>query len=390
MKFETIILHNGNEVDPFTGASSVPLYQASAFHQPIPGELSEYDASRSGNPTRKALENLIAQLEKGCQGFAFSSGMAAISTVFLLFSSGDHLIVSQDLYGGTYRVLTQVFNRLGIEVSFIDTTDLSQVESAIGPRTRGIFVETPSNPLLKVTDLKGIATIARQRGLLTIVDNTFLTPYYQQPLTLGVDIVVHSATKYISGHSDVIAGLVVAKDPEIAEQLAQLQHSFGAILGVHDAWLVLRGIKTLAARMELSTRNAEKIALWFSRHPWVEAVYYPGLPEHEGHELQYAQASGHGSVLSFDLGNRDRALQVLKNVRLPLVASGLGSVESILTYPATMSHADLPDHFRQARGITDGLLRLSVGLEDADDLIEDFAQALHMISKVRKKRSFCW
>jgi len=376
MKFETMVLHNGNEIDPITGASSIPLYQASTYHQSSPEKLGEFDYARSGNPTRKALEATIAQLEKGCRGFAFSSGMAAISTVFLLFSHGDHLIVSQDVYGGTYRVLTRVFNRMGIEVTFVDTTDLEQVKRAIRPRTRAIYVETPSNPLLKVTDLKGIISIARHKGLLTIVDNTFLTPYYQQPLALGADLVIHSATKFISGHSDVVAGLVVAKDPEIADQLAQLQNSFGAILGVHDSWLVMRGLKTLPARMELSTRNAEKVALWLKRHSQVESVYYPGLPEHEGHQIQNSQAKGHGAVLSFDLGSREKALHVLKKVRLPLVAVSLGAVESILSYPATMSHAAMPPEVRQAHGITDGLLRLSVGLEDADDLIEDLAQAL--------------
>ncbi|MFC7440659.1 aminotransferase class I/II-fold pyridoxal phosphate-dependent enzyme [Laceyella putida] len=376
MRFETKLLHNGNEIDPYTGAASIPMYQASTFHQFSIDQPGEFDYARSGNPTRKALEETIAQLEGGCKGFAFASGMAAISTVFLLFSRGDHLIVSQDVYGGTYRVLTKVFERMGIETSFVDTTDLEQVVQAIQPHTKAIYIETPSNPLLKVTDIRGIVNIAQAHGFRTIVDNTFLTPYFQRPFSLGVDIVIHSATKFIAGHSDVIAGLVVVKDEDLAEELSLLQNSFGAILGVHDAWLVLRGIKTLKARMELSTRSAEKVALWLQQHPGVERVYYTGLPSHEGHYLQDAQASGHGAVLSFDLGSKERVRQLLDHVKLPIVAVSLGAVESILSYPALMSHASMPPEVRQKHGITDGLLRLSVGLESADDLIEDLAQAL--------------
>lgn len=376
MRFETKLLHNGNEIDPHTGAASIPLYQTSTFHQFSLDHPGEFDYARSGNPTRKALEETIAQLENGCKGFAFASGMAAISTVFLLFSRGDHLIVSQDVYGGTYRILTNVFRRMGIEASFVDTTDLAQVVQAIRPQTKAIYIETPSNPLLKVTDIKGIVNIAQAHGLRTIVDNTFLTPYFQRPLDLGMDIVIHSATKFIAGHSDVIAGLVVVKDEELAEELSLLQNSFGAILGVHDSWLVLRGIKTLKARMELSTQSAEKVALWLQQHPGVERVYYTGLPSHEGHYLQDTQASGHGAVLSFDLGSRERVTQLLEHIRLPIVAVSLGAVESILSYPALMSHASMPPEVRRKNGITDGLLRLSVGLENADDLIEDLAQAL--------------
>ena len=375
MNFETQLLHNGNEVDPVTGAVGIPLYQSSTFHQNVdrPGE---FDYTRSGNPTRKALEDTIANLEGGERGFAFSSGMAAISTVLLLFSRGDHLIVSRDVYGGTFRVLTQVFRRLGIETTFVDTTRTGEVEQAIRPQTKAIYVETPSNPLLKVSDLKEIIWLAKKHRCLTIVDNTFLTPYYQQPLKLGADIVIHSATKFISGHSDVLAGLVVAKDKEMAERLELLQNAFGAVLGVHDSWLVLRGLKTLKVRLEQSTQSAEKIALWLSQHPLVEQVYYPGLPSNEWHDLQCRQATGHGAVLSFDVGSKEKARQVLKRVRLPVVAVSLGAVESILSYPAAMSHASMPPEARQKRGITDGLLRLSVGLENAEDLIGDLAAAL--------------
>lgn len=375
MNFETEILHNGNELDPLTGAVGIPLYQSSTFHQDIenPGT---FDYTRSGNPTRKALENTIAWLEGGLRGFAFSSGMAAISTVFLLFSRGDHLIVSQDVYGGTFRVLTQVFRRMGIETTFVDTTDINQIEQAFRPNTKAVYVETPSNPLLKVSDLKAITGLAKKHRCLTIVDNTFLTPYYQKPLDLGADIVIHSATKFIGGHSDVLAGLVVVKDNETADQLELLQNAFGAVLGVHDSWLVLRGLKTLKVRMEQSAKSAEKIALWLNQHPLVKEVYYTGLPSHEGHLLQCQQAKGHGAVVSFDVGSQEKALQVLKRVRLPVVAVSLGAVESILSYPARMSHASMPPEVRQKRGVTDGLLRLSVGLENVDDLIGDLAHAI--------------
>lgn len=375
MHFATRLLHNGNEIDPVTGAASIPIYQTSTFHQQI-DEPGQFDYTRSGNPTRLALENTIAELETGCKGFAFASGMAAISTVLLLFSRGDHLIVSRDVYGGTYRVLTQVFERLGIETTFVDTTRIEQIKQAIRPATKAIYVETPSNPLLKVSDLAGIAQLAKVHQLLTIVDNTFLTPCYQQPLKWGADIVVHSATKFIGGHSDTVAGLVVVKETELADRVGQLQNAFGAILGVHDAWLVLRGLKTLQARMEHSTKGAEKIALWLQCHPEVRQVYYTGLPSHEGHWLQCKQASGHGAVLSFDVGSKEKVEQILKRVRLPIVAVSLGAVESILSYPAGMSHASMPPDVRRRYGIPDGLLRLSVGLENADDLIADLAQAI--------------
>jgi cystathionine beta-lyase len=376
VEFGTRLLHNGNEVDPHTGAASIPVYLASTYHQFDPARPGRFDYARSGNPTRLALERTIAELEGGVRGFAFSSGMAAISTVFLLFSSGDHLVVSRDVYGGTYRVLTQVLSRLGISCTFVDTADLEQVEAAIRPETRGLFVETPSNPTLKVTDLAGVAAIARSRGLILIVDNTFLTPYYQTPLELGADIVVHSATKFLGGHSDVVAGLVVAKGEELAERIGALQNTVGAVLGVQDAWLLLRGMKTLKARMDVSARSAARIAEWLADHPAVRRVYYTGLPGHPGYRLQAKQARGNGAVLSFDVGSRERAMQVLKRVTLPLVAVSLGAVESILSHPATMSHASMPREERERRGITDGLLRLSVGLESAEDLIADLAEAL--------------
>jgi len=374
--WETRALHVQGMIDPATGAASTPIYQASTFHQPDVEHPPLYDYARSGNPTREALERAIAEMEGGDAGFAFASGMAAISSVFAIFSSGDHLIVPEDVYGGTYRVLTQVFPRFGIQVSFVDTTDLEQVAAAIRPETRGIYVETPSNPTLKITDLAGIVRLAREHGLVTMIDNTFMTPYFQRPLELGFDIVIHSATKFLGGHSDVLAGLVAVRGKDLARKIYQVQNGFGAVLGVHDAWLVLRGMKTLAVRMRQAQDNAMQLARWLASHPAVQRVYYPGLADHPGRDIHERQSTGYGAVLSFDVGSRERALQVVRRVRIPLVAVSLGAVESILSYPAAMSHAAMPREVRLARGIGDGLLRYSVGLERVDDLIADLAQAL--------------
>ncbi|UFJ39211.1 aminotransferase class I/II-fold pyridoxal phosphate-dependent enzyme [Brevibacillus humidisoli] len=376
MNFATRVLHGTSSIDRVTGASSIPIYQASTFHQFDIDQPGEYDYARSGNPTRQALEEMIAHLEGGKYGFAFASGMAAVSSVFLLFSAGDHLVVAEDVYGGTYRVLTNILSRLGVQVTFVDTTDPEAVQAAIQSNTRGLYLETPSNPTLKVTDLALLCSLARDKGLLTIVDNTFLTPYYQRPLELGADIVVHSATKFIGGHSDVVAGLVATRDERLGKQLYAIQNGFGSILGVQDCWLVMRGLKTLKTRLDVSSQSAAAIARWLDAHPLVDRVYYTGLPEHQGHYLQTRQASGHGAVLSFDLGSRERVKILLDAVKLPLVAVSLGAVESILSYPAQMSHASMPPEERRQRGITDGLLRLSVGLEDVDDLIADLEQAL--------------
>lgn len=376
MKWETRVLHTEGMIDPVTGASSTPIYQASTYRQADVEKPQAYDYARSGNPTRDALERAIAEMEGGIAGFAFASGMAAISSVFSIFSQGDHLIVSEDVYGGTYRVLTQIFPRFGLEVSFVDTTDLNQVEAAIRSNTRGIYVETPSNPTLKITDLSGVVRLAREHGLLTMIDNTFMTPYFQRPLELGFDIVIHSATKFLGGHSDVLAGLVVVREKPLAARVYQVQNGFGAVLGVQDAWLVLRGMKTLAVRMQQAQENAVRLAEWLAAHPAVEKVYYPGLAGHPGKAVHEQQSSGYGAVLSFDVGTREKALQVLRKVQIPLAAVSLGAVESILSYPATMSHAAMPREVRLARGIGDGLLRYSVGLEDVEDLIADLDQAL--------------
>ncbi|WP_223591822.1 cystathionine beta-lyase [Neobacillus bataviensis] len=374
--FETKLLHNRHKVDPVTGAVSVPIQHASTFHQFDIDSFGKYDYARSLNPTREALEDVIAELEGGVKGFAFSSGMAAISTAFLLLSSGDHVVITEDVYGGTFRMVTEVLTRFGIEHTFVDMTDLDQVKQAIKPNTKAFYVETPSNPLLKVTDIQAISELAKKNHALTFVDNTFLTPALQKPLELGADVVLHSATKFLSGHSDVVAGLAVVKDENLAKRLYFLQNSFGAILGVQDAWLVLRGLKTLHVRLEHSQKSTLKIAQFLQANPLVKKVYYPGLEDHPEFELQKAQAEGAGAVLSFELADEDAVRSFVSNVKIPVFAVSLGAVESILSYPAKMSHAAMPQAEREKRGIKNSLLRLSVGLENADDIIKDFSQAL--------------
>ena len=386
--FQTKLLHNKWKIDDKTGAVSVPVYHASTFHQHDLDSFGRYDYARSGNPTREALEETIALLEGGVRGFAFSSGMAAIATAFLLLSKGDHVIITEDVYGGTYRMITEVLSRFGIEYTFVDMTDLNEVACNIRPNTKVIYVETPSNPLLKITDIRGIVKLAKANGCMTFLDNTFMTPALQRPLELGVDIVLHSATKFLAGHSDVVAGLAVVKDKELGERLYKLQNAFGAVLGVQDAWLVLRGLKTLHVRLQQSSESAMKVASFLAKHPLVEEVYYPGLSFHPGHSVHRYQASGFGAVLSFRLAGEEATRVFVKHVQIPVFAVSLGAVESILSYPAKMSHAAMPKEEREKRGISDGLLRLSVGLEAADDLIADFERALSNIhlTEWRKKR----
>ncbi|MEY8731329.1 cystathionine beta-lyase [Peribacillus frigoritolerans] len=379
--FETKLLHNQHKFDPVTGGVSVPIQHASTFHQSDIDQFGKYDYSRSGNPTREALEDIIADLEEGTHGFAFSSGMAAISTAFLLLSAGDHIVISEDVYGGTFRMVTSVLNRFNIEHTFVDMTDLESVKAAVQPNTRAIYIETPSNPLLKVTDISAVCDIAKKAGALSFVDNTFLTPALQKPLNLGADVVLHSATKFLSGHSDVVAGLAVVKDPELAARLGSLQNSFGAVLGVQDAWLVMRGLKTLSVRMEHSQKGAEKISTYLKEQPLVKKVYYPGLADHPQHTIQKGQSLGAGAVLSFELESEEIFRSFVNTVELPVFAVSLGAVESILSYPAKMSHAAMPADEREKRGITNSLLRLSVGLENPDDLIKDFDAALINIAK---------
>lgn len=374
--FATKLIHFGGEVDPHTGASSVPLYQASTFHHFSLENLPEYDYTRSGNPTRQVLEDYIAQLEGGVRGFAFASGMAAITSAFMTFSAGDHLIVTEDVYGGTYRLLTAILSRMKIETTFVDMTDIDQVKAALRPNTKGIFIETPSNPTLKITDIAAVTQWAKQHDLLTMLDNTFMTPYHQRPIELGIDMVLHSATKFLGGHSDVVAGLAVVANKELGDQMKLMQNGMGNMLGVQDSWLLMRGMKTLQARMAHSEKGAMQLALWLNEHPKVDKVYYPGLEGHPGKAIHEKQSRGYGAVVSFELSSEQAAKSLLEQVKLPLVAVSLGAVESILSYPAMMSHAAMPREVRLERGIGDGLVRYSVGLEDIQDIIDDLQEAL--------------
>jgi len=376
MKRKTKLIHGGISSDLHTGAVSVPIYQVSTYKQEGVGVHKGYEYSRTGNPTRFALEELIKDLEEGRRGFAFGSGMAAITAVMMLFNSGDHVILTDDVYGGTYRIMTRVLNRLGIESTFVDTTDLNRVEEAIQPNTKAIYIETPTNPLLKVTDIAATAKLAKQYQLYLIVDNTFNTPYWQNPLRLGADIVLHSATKYLGGHSDVVAGLVVVNDDRLATDLHFVQNSTGGILGPQDSWLLIRGIKTLGLRMEAHEANARQIADFLVKHPSVKKVYYPGLESHPQHEVAKRQSAGFGGMLSFDVGSGEKAAEILKKVKYFTLAESLGAVESLISVPARMTHASIPKDRREELGITDGLIRISVGIEDAEDLIEDLANAL--------------
>ncbi|MBI2355185.1 MAG: PLP-dependent transferase [Deltaproteobacteria bacterium] len=376
MKFATRLIHGGQTVDPLTGALGIPIYQTSTFRQRSLDTFGRYDYARSDNPTREAVEEAIAQLEGGTRGFAFASGMAAITSTLLIFSAGDHLVVCDDVYGGTYRALTGVFSRLGIASTFVDATDPAAIEAAIRPETRGIYLETPSNPLLKVTDLRAVAGMARSRGIVTLVDNTFMTPYLQRPLELGCDIVLHSGTKFLSGHSDVICGFAVVTDSELGNRIRYIQNGFGAILGPQDSFLAQRGLKTLKVRMDQAQQSAVRIADWLAGHGRVRAVHYPGLAQHPGHSVHMAQADGPGAVLSFELDSYETTRRLLEGAELPAFAVSLGGVESIISYPAKMSHAAVPPEERKRKGITDTLVRLSVGLEDPDDLIADMARAM--------------
>lgn len=373
---DTLVLHTGNEFDKHTGAVSMPIYQVSTYQQTAPGEHRGFEYSRTENPTRAALEQTMAVLENGKRGLAFASGMAAISTVFMLFNSGDHVIVSDDVYGGTYRVLNKVFSRLGLVVSYIDTTNLEAIEKAITSATKAIFIESPTNPLMKVTNINRVGEIAHNNKLLLIVDNTFMTPYWQNPITLGADVVIHSATKYLAGHSDVVAGMVVTATDDLGDKLHFLQNAVGAILGPYDAWLIMRGIKTLALRMEKHEQNARIIAEWLTKLPVVQKVYYPGLTTHPQHEIAVRQAQGFGGMLSFELTSKELADQLVCKVRLITLAESLGAVESLIGLPVKMSHASVPIERKIELGITDRLVRLSVGIENINDIQEDIIQAL--------------
>ncbi len=368
---ETKLIHGGIDGDKVTGAVNVPIYQTSTYKQSGLGENTGWEYSRTGNPTRAALEALIAELEGGVAGFAFASGMAATSTVLSLFKQGDKIIISSNVYGGTFRVLDKVFKNLGITYSIEDTTDLETLDAKVTPDVKAFFVESPANPLLTVTDLAGVAAIAKKHGILTIVDNTFMTPYLQRPLELGADIVVHSATKYLGGHSDLVAGLAVTSDKKIAERLAFTQNAVGAVLGPFDSFLLIRGIKTLGVRLDRHTENAEHIARYLEQHEAVKRVYYPGLPTAQGYEINKKQAKNGGAMISFELYENYDIKKFFKGLKLISLAESLGGVESLVCHPATMTHASIPKEIREKVGITDGLIRLSVGIEKVDDIILD-------------------
>jgi cystathionine gamma-lyase/cystathionine beta-lyase/cystathionine gamma-lyase/homocysteine desulfhydrase len=378
-RFSTICLHAGQEPDPATGAIITPIYQTSTYVQEGLGRHKGFEYGRTQNPTRMALERNIAAIEGGREAFAFASGMAAIGAVATLLQSGDHVVVSENTYGGTYRLFEQVLTRYQLSFSYVDTSDLAAVDRVITPSTRLLFVETPTNPTMQLTDLAGAADLARRRGVRLVVDNTFASPCIQRPIAFGADIVLHSTTKYLNGHSDSVGGIVVAtRDDDIA-WLRFVQNAEGAILGPFDSWLVLRGTKTLPVRMQQHNANGLALAEFLSAHAKVNTVHYPGLTSHPQHELAKRQMRGFGGMLSFELGSLEAARRLLDNVRLLALAESLGGVETLVSHPATMTHASLPAARRAALGITDGLVRISAGIEDIEDLKEDLARALDCV-----------
>lgn len=379
MGFSTDAIHAGQEPDPSTGAVTTPIYQTSTFVQEALGKHKGFEYARTSNPTRLALEKNIAVLEQGVAGFAFASGMAAITSVMLLLKSGDHVVVTDMVYGGTYRLFTNILSSLGLEFTFVDTSNLDNVRNHLKPNTRMIFVETPTNPLLTLTDLRKTAQICKEKHLLMVVDNTFMSPYFQRPIPLGVDIVIHSTTKFLNGHSDGVGGVVVVSSKEVADRLGYLQNGAGAILAPFEAWLVMRGIKTLALRMERHNQNAMKIAQHLRESTKVQKVFYPGLSDHPQHQLAKQQCTGFGGMISFDVGTLQNAKKVVEATRVFALAESLGGVESLIGHPITMTHASVPEEKRKRMGLTDGIIRLSVGLEDLEDLIADLDGALTQI-----------
>ena len=379
-KMATRLIHAGGTTDPQTGSVNVPIYQTSTFRQQI-GVPPAWEYARTGNPTRAALERLVAELEGGTHGFAFASGMAAITAVLSLLSTGDEVIVSSNVYGGTYRILDKVFNHFGITYAVVDTSDIAALEAAITPSAKAILVESPANPLLTVSDLAAVAELAHAHGLLAIVDNTFMTPYLQRPLELGADIVVHSATKYLGGHSDLVAGLAIVRDEGLAERLAFIQNSTGGIAGPFDSFLLIRGIKTLGVRMDRHVANALFIAQHLAENPAISSIHYPGLKSDPGYETNARQASAGGAMISFELASGYDYRAFLGATKIAAYAESLGGVESLLCHPVTMTHAAIPPEERKRVGITDGLIRLSVGIEDKQDLLADLEQAIRAAQK---------
>ncbi len=375
-RIESAVIHGGIYGDSVTGAVNVPIYQTATYQQPELGKNTGWEYSRTGNPTRAALESLIAELENGAAGFAFASGMAAITAALSLFGSGDKIIISSNVYGGTFRVLDKIFRNFKIGYSIEDTTDTALLEKNITSDVKAILIETPANPLLTVTDISAISAIAKKHGILLIVDNTFMTPYLQRPIELGADIVIHSATKYIGGHSDVVAGLVVVNNKELAEKIAFIQNAAGGVLAPFDSFLLIRGLKTLAVRMDRHTENAADIAVFLQNNNAVKKIYYPGLPDAQGYEINKKQAGNGGAMISFELKENYNIRKFFGSLKLIALAESLGGVESLVCHPASMTHASIPYETRQKIGITDGLIRLSVGIENVSDLIADLENAI--------------
>lgn len=377
LRFESKVVHGALGHEPLTGAVSMPIFQSATFRHPGLGESTGFAYSRLENPTRQELERTMAILEGGIEGFAFSSGQAANMAVFSLLDPGAHVILTDDIYGGTFRIIGDVFGKYGITHTYVDMSDLDAVRAAIRPETKMLFVETPTNPLMKVADIRAIAEIAKEIGALTVVDNTFLTPYFQKPLALGADIVTHSSTKYLGGHNDTISGIVVVRDSqEIADKIHVHIKSHGSQLAPLDSWLILRGIKTLAVRMDRHNENAKKVAAWLKKHPKVKKVYYVGFEDHRDYDVTMHQTTGFGGMLSFTVDCFETAKKILKNVDMIMFAESLGGTETLITYPTTQTHEDTPKAVKDALGITDSFLRMSVGIENADDIIADLERAM--------------
>ena len=375
MGFSTDCIHAGQEPEPHTGAVTIPIYQTSTYVQPELGKHKGYEYARTKNPTRSALEANLAALERGKHGFCFASGMSAIDVVFRMLQSGDHVVAGEDMYGGSYRLFSRVLEKFGLKFTYVDTSDVNAVRAAIRPETKIVYLETPTNPMMRVTDLRACAEVAHKAGALVVVDNTFCSPYIQRPIELGADIVLHSTTKFLNGHSDSVGGAVITNSDEVAEKIGFLQNAVGAILSPFDSWLVLRGIKTLAVRMRQHEENGMAMAEYLSRHPKVKKIYYPGLSNHPQHELAKRQMNGFGSMISFELGSKENAKKFLDRVRLCSLAESLGGVESLISHPESMTHGSVPTDTRKRLGITPGLVRISVGIEDIEDLIADLDNA---------------
>ncbi len=379
MAFSTDCIHAGQEPEPHTGAVTIPIYQTSTYVQPELGRNKGYEYARSKNPTRSALEACLAALEGGKHGHCFASGMSAEDTVFRMLQSGDHIVAGENMYGGSYRLFSRVLEKFGLQFTYVDTSKIDAVRGAIRPETKIVYLETPTNPMMTITDIAACAEVAHKAGALVVVDNTFCSPYLQRPIELGADIVVHSTTKFLNGHSDSIGGVVVSNADEIAETIGFLQNAVGAILSPFDSWLVLRGVKTLAVRMKRHEENGQAMANYLAHHVKVKKVYYPGLSDHPQHELAKKQMNGFGSMIAFELGSKEKAKALLDRVRLCSLAESLGGVETLISHPETMTHASVPVETRKRLGITSGLVRISVGIEDIEDLIADVEKAFEAV-----------